>query len=752
MLFALTLSQLFRSVNAQTITASFDLEEIVCIGAPVEIINTSQGGTTYEWNFCASDVKKPKVETVPVPAGILNEPVYMDYVVSEGRYFAFVTNYKSGDLVRLDFGSSLLNPPAVTNLGNFSNAIPGNSALGGIQVVQDQGQWYAFIVAGYPPGGNSPRLIRLSFGQDITNNTPAARSWENLGMYNPKDFVLLHENDTWVGFAANAQNNMITRLNFSNSLENSPVAAQVHFPKLDYPTGIFVLDDAGVKRMYVINAGSESRTNGDYSLIRLDFSGLLDDTPQLTDLGNISNLMQAPRDLHILTLCDNIYGLVLNADPSYNNFMHLNFLGDYAHQPNGSAGQAGDLFDYPYSFSGFETIDDRIVGFAVNRGNNTISRIVYENCDNSSILISNEKNPPPVSYSAPGMYNIRLTINKGLHDETTYCRHVVMQDCKVDALVTSDTSICENTYVTLQAAKGASYSWSPATYLDDPTSRTPRSTPKETTRYYVNVVMEDNSVQRDSITLTVIKSPVAVASADTTLCRGQSYQLAASGGSTFRWTPSVGLSNAEIPNPVAAPASDQLYRIVVTDSNGCSAEDTVAITVRPYPAFTASATTPVCKGSQVMLTAGGGENYSWMPADLVEHPAASNTMALPQKNVTFQVRITESSCGYDTTISLPVAVHDNPSANTYALPNAFTPNGDGKNDCFGIGLWNEVQVEQFSIYNRWGEAVFQTKSTKACWDGTVNGTPQPSGTYMYIIRALTHCGPVQRRGMITLIR
>jgi gliding motility-associated-like protein len=90
--------------------------------------------------------------------------------------------------------------------------------------------------------------------------------------------------------------------------------------------------------------------------------------------------------------------------------------------------------------------------------------------------------------------------------------------------------------------------------------------------------------------------------------------------------------------------------------------------------------------------------------------------------------------------------------NGYLLPNAFTPNGDGKNDCFGVSTWGNVGNLKLQIFNRWGELVFSTTDPNKCWDGTYKGLRQPSGAFIYQISAETICGPVYRRGTVVLIR
>jgi gliding motility-associated-like protein len=88
----------------------------------------------------------------------------------------------------------------------------------------------------------------------------------------------------------------------------------------------------------------------------------------------------------------------------------------------------------------------------------------------------------------------------------------------------------------------------------------------------------------------------------------------------------------------------------------------------------------------------------------------------------------------------------------FPVANAFTPNGDGVNDCWGIKYWGYVGEFELVIYNRWGTRVFYTRNPQDCWDGTLNGKPQPAGTYVYMVRAFALCGEAVKEGNVELIR
>nr|MBP6687568.1 gliding motility-associated C-terminal domain-containing protein [Lacibacter sp.] len=101
--------------------------------------------------------------------------------------------------------------------------------------------------------------------------------------------------------------------------------------------------------------------------------------------------------------------------------------------------------------------------------------------------------------------------------------------------------------------------------------------------------------------------------------------------------------------------------------------------------------------------------------------------------------------------SITVIATANNSGN-YLMPNAFTPNNDGLNDCFGIQNWGLVTDFEFSIYNRWGQLVFYTTDPNNCWNGNFKAEAQSAALFAYKINAKNACGVIKRNGLVTLIR
>jgi len=87
------------------------------------------------------------------------------------------------------------------------------------------------------------------------------------------------------------------------------------------------------------------------------------------------------------------------------------------------------------------------------------------------------------------------------------------------------------------------------------------------------------------------------------------------------------------------------------------------------------------------------------------------------------------------------------------VPNAFTPDGDGLNDMFGLPAQNKNRLLSLTIYNRWGEVVFLTTSRDHGWDGTFKGRQQPPGAYVYYLQMEGLQGkPLTQKGTVVLIR
>ncbi|HOZ70212.1 MAG TPA: gliding motility-associated C-terminal domain-containing protein [Chitinophagaceae bacterium] len=318
--------------------------------------------------------------------------------------------------------------------------------------------------------------------------------------------------------------------------------------------------------------------------------------------------------------------------------------------------------------------------------------------------------------------------------------------------VTADTSICENTSIQLSASGGSTYSWSPTGTLNDASLPNPIASPTLNTKYRVVVTSADGCINSDSVQVDIRTVNRFFADPAGAICLNNSRQLNAGGGDTYSWVPVGSLSNASLPNPIARPAVTTLYTVTITDTVcRTSANLSTTVTVNPLPVVTASKSNDIdCTSNISTLNATGAVSYSWSPGTGLSNTIIADPAANPADTTKYIVTGTDNNgCTNKDSVTVNVSAT---GKSQYLMPTAFTPNGDGINDCYGIRYWGAIQDLDFSIYNRWGELIFHTTSPSICWDGTYKGVKQDAAVFVYVVRAVTLCGEAYRKGTFALIR
>jgi len=208
---------------------------------------------------------------------------------------------------------------------------------------------------------------------------------------------------------------------------------------------------------------------------------------------------------------------------------------------------------------------------------------------------------------------------------------------------------------------------------------------------------------------------------------------------TFRWLPSVSDSSSAV-----ALASGS-YSVTITDSAGCVIKDSFIVGARanaivvPY----LGPDTSICPGTTtITLNAGNYSAYFWQDS------STRQTFTVVDSGV-FWVRVTGTNgCTASDTILVAEKCDTR-----LVIPNAFSPNGDGKNDFFtAISIDNPTKYVMH-IYDRWGALVFESNNIKIGWDGKFKGKEQPSGTYIYYIQYAFNDNVLHGvEGVFTLLR
>jgi gliding motility-associated-like protein len=197
-------------------------------------------------------------------------------------------------------------------------------------------------------------------------------------------------------------------------------------------------------------------------------------------------------------------------------------------------------------------------------------------------------------------------------------------------------------------------------------------------------------------------------------------------------------------------ADTGIYQISLSAKaiNGCMA-DTVIKPVTVYSTMAnAGRDTTIFQSYPYQLQAKGGYSYTWSPSTGLSNPFIADPVATLSDDITY-VLTAYAPAGCATTDTLNLKVVKGPKL---YVPSAFTPNGDGLNDRFKIIPVGLTEIN-FKIMNRWGQVIYSSKDIANGWDGTVNGNPQPAGTYVWMVVAKALDGTViKQRGTLVLIR
>jgi gliding motility-associated-like protein len=153
-------------------------------------------------------------------------------------------------------------------------------------------------------------------------------------------------------------------------------------------------------------------------------------------------------------------------------------------------------------------------------------------------------------------------------------------------------------------------------------------------------------------------------------------------------------------------------------------------------------------GSSYQMHAGGGLLYSWTPVTGLDSATSPDPIAAPTETTLYTCTISDGTGCYTTRQVLVTILHDN----NFFIPNTFSPNGDGRNDYLFL-RGNNLYGIRFTVYDRWGEKVFETTNQQTGWDGTYKGKDLNPGVFTYIVTINFDDGTtVSKTGSVTLVR
>ena len=316
---------------------------------------------------------------------------------------------------------------------------------------------------------------------------------------------------------------------------------------------------------------------------------------------------------------------------------------------------------------------------------------------------------PTHTYVTPGTYNIVLyaynnqTCNLS---DTAYGSVTVVAPPTIIPM--PDTFVCFGNSVQLNATGGGlTYTWTPATYLNNPNISNPIAAPDTTTQYIVEVSNAYCS-SYDTVIVNVVQAYITQ-SGPTTFCAGDSVILDAGAGHlTYSW------SNGQNTQVIIVKTSGN-YIVTTTDVNGCISKDTMLVIVQPAVIANAGNDTLICIGNSAILNATGGTSYLWTPATGLSNVNIANPTATINTNTQYVVLVTTGICSdYDT---VNVFVDTNITSITPLGPIPFCIGSSVTLDA-GLGytnyLWSTGQNTQTITVNTTGNYWVSTLNPNGC--------------------------------------
>lgn len=395
---------------------------------------------------------------------------------------------------------------------------------------------------------------------------------------------------------------------------------------------------------------------------------------------------------------------------------------DLAAWPNAAAITATKtLLGNPYQYSQMRNGPDGKIYVAIYQNHPYISVINDPNNAGTAcnFVLNGLAQPSWASFAVPGApygHGLGNDLVTGVSADTTVS-------------TTTDTLLCAADTFMVAAPSGFNdYLWSDGV--------TTPSRPLDNDGTYWVYSYQNCSLTVDTFKVRFLRLDINLGP-DTAICNnGQLLLDAGNAGDSYLWQDGS-------TDPTFLVTGKGTYSVTLQKED-CITRDTIVIdTFEPYLDITEEDMT-VCNGETVVLhaTANPLSTYQW-----------NNGSTVPDITVTeagTYIVTGTNACGTFTD-SVTIAM-ENCDCRSF-IPNAFSPNGDQINDVFRIRTNCASTDFAMSIYNRYGQRIFFSRSPDTGWDGTFNGNAMDTGTYFYYVKFKGPRGDTfERKGDLTLLR
>jgi len=300
-------------------------------------------------------------------------------------------------------------------------------------------------------------------------------------------------------------------------------------------------------------------------------------------------------------------------------------------------------------------------------------------------------------------YFVKVTTDFGCEIFDSIIVKVLTQE-DIDA--GDDMAICDGQTAMLMGFGDGLPTWSPDNSISDANNFNPIASPTVPTMYYLSVENGD-CILIDSVQVDIVQK-TEIDLLDVSICEGEAIALQPVGfADNFEWSPPKGLSSTTSETPLAAPDETTEYTLIA--SLGTCEPDTATamVEVLKKPFANIPSVYRFFPGESVLLQAevldGGDYAYQWTPGIGLDCATCPNTLAKVDSNTTLTIFITDLETGCSFTKDVQLVLENECYDDLMAVPNGFTPNGDGNNDELQMysGTVDEIEYDGSIFFMGW---------------------------------------------------
>lgn len=232
-------------------------------------------------------------------------------------------------------------------------------------------------------------------------------------------------------------------------------------------------------------------------------------------------------------------------------------------------------------------------------------------------------------------------------------------------------------------------------------------------------------------------------------CQGDSVILdAGSGFESYKWSP-----NGETTQTIKVNTAGN-YTVAITGDCGNQISSPITTIINPLPIIDLTPDFSVPEGTETILTASstGVLTYNWSPSDgLSCSDCASPTVTIEQPTDYCVTIMNTDSCKTTECVKISIDL----LCGELFVPNSFSPNNDKINDFLEVKVKEDcIESFEFSIFNRWGEKVFESSKITDSWDGKFEGKELDNAVFVYYLKTKlkSSAEPIIKKGNVSIIK